>query len=34
MKDANRLFLAFQRWHSAEEFGGTGIGLTTVANVT
>ena len=32
-KHAERLFVAFQRMHSAEDFAGTGIGLATVKRI-
>jgi signal transduction histidine kinase len=33
MKQASRLFQAFQRLHSTEEFSGSGIGLSTVRKI-
>jgi two-component system sensor histidine kinase/response regulator len=33
MQQATELFVAFQRFHSAEQFEGTGIGLSTVHRI-
>jgi light-regulated signal transduction histidine kinase (bacteriophytochrome) len=33
MKNANKLFSAFQRLHSSTEYEGLGIGLATVSRI-